>query len=43
MSFVAAYAAVRWLTRWFETRTLMPFAIYCLVAGALSLIVLVAR
>ena len=43
VSFVAAYAAVRWLTRWFQTRTLMPFAIYCLIAGALSLIVLVAR
>ncbi len=42
VSFVAAYASVRWLTRWFETRTLMPFAIYCLVAGALSLIVLLA-
>jgi undecaprenyl-diphosphatase len=43
VSFVAAYAAVRWLTRWFRTRTLVPFAIYSLVAGALSLIVLVAR
>jgi undecaprenyl-diphosphatase len=43
VSFVAAYASVRWLTRWFETRTLMPFAIYCLVAGSLSLIVLLAR
>ncbi|MGN6609206.1 MAG: undecaprenyl-diphosphate phosphatase [Jatrophihabitans sp.] len=35
---VAAYAAVRWLTRWFETRTLTPFAIYCLVAGAASIV-----
>jgi undecaprenyl-diphosphatase len=43
VSFVAAYAAVRWLTRWFETRTLMPFAIYCLVAGSISLIVLLAQ
>jgi undecaprenyl-diphosphatase len=43
VSFVAAYAAVRWLTRWFRTRTLTPFAVYCLAAGALSLIVLVAR
>jgi undecaprenyl-diphosphatase len=42
-SFVTAYAAVRWLTRWFRTRTLTPFAIYCLVAGALSLVVLLAR
>jgi undecaprenyl-diphosphatase len=30
---VAAYVSVKWLTRWFETRTLIPFAIYCLVAG----------
>jgi undecaprenyl-diphosphatase len=30
---VAAYISVRWLTRWFETRTLTPFAIYSLVVG----------
>jgi undecaprenyl-diphosphatase len=30
---VAAYVAVRFLTRWFTTRTLTPFGIYCLVAG----------
>ena len=30
---VAAYASVRFLIRWFQTRTLTPFAIYCLVAG----------
>jgi len=30
---LAAYASVRWLTRWFETRTLTPFAIYSLIAG----------
>ncbi len=35
---VAAYAAVRFLTRYFETRTLLPFAVYCLVAGAISFI-----
>ena len=35
---VASYAAVRWLTRYFETRTLTPFAIYCLVAGVASII-----
>jgi undecaprenyl-diphosphatase len=33
-SFVCAYLAVRFLTRYFETRTLTPFAIYCVVAGA---------
>jgi undecaprenyl-diphosphatase len=30
---VAAYLSVRFLTRWFQTRTLTPFGIYCLVAG----------
>ena len=42
-SFVAAYAAVRWLTRWFETRTLIPFAVYCLAAGGICLLVLGVR
>jgi undecaprenyl-diphosphatase len=37
-SFVCAYLAVRYLTRYFQTRTLTPFAIYCAVAGAASLI-----
>jgi undecaprenyl-diphosphatase len=30
---LAAYAAVRFLTRFFETRTLTPFAVYSLVVG----------
>jgi undecaprenyl-diphosphatase len=30
---VAAYLSVRFLTRYFQTRTLTPFAIYCLVVG----------
>jgi undecaprenyl-diphosphatase len=30
---VAAWASVRFLTRWFQSRTLTPFAVYCLVAG----------
>jgi undecaprenyl-diphosphatase len=34
----AAYFAVRFLVRFFETRTLLPFAIYCLIAGGLSVI-----
>src|SRR5262249_18838101 len=42
-SFVCAYLAVRYLTRYFQTRTLTPFAIYCAVAGAASLIWLVLR
>jgi len=29
----ASYASARWLTRWFETRTLTPFAVYSVVAG----------
>jgi undecaprenyl-diphosphatase len=33
---VAAYLSVRFLMRWFHTRTLTPFAIYCLVFGAAS-------
>jgi undecaprenyl-diphosphatase len=39
-SFVAAYLAVRFLTRYFHTRTLTPFAIYCIVAGLGSIIAL---
>jgi len=35
---VTAYLSVRVLTRWFKTRTLTPFAIYCLVAGALCVV-----
>ncbi len=30
---VAAYFSLRFLVRYFETRTLTPFAIYCAVAG----------
>ncbi len=35
---VAAYASVRFLSRYFATRTLKPFAIYCLVAGLVSIV-----
>jgi len=31
---VSAYLSVRFLIRWFQTRTLWPFSIYCLVVGA---------
>jgi undecaprenyl-diphosphatase len=41
-SFVGAYASVRWLTRWFRTGTLTPFAVYSPAAGAFSLLVLAA-
>ena len=36
-AFVAAYLSVRFLVKYFETRTLTPFAIYCAVAGLGSL------
>ncbi len=35
---ITAYFTVRFLVRYFETRTLTPFAIYSLIAGAASLI-----
>jgi undecaprenyl-diphosphatase len=35
---LASYASVKWLTRYFETRTLFPFAIYCLIAGAICIV-----
>jgi undecaprenyl-diphosphatase len=33
VSGVGAYLSVRFLTRYFETRSLRPFGIYCLIAG----------
>ena len=35
---IAAYLSVRFLVRWFQTRTLTPFAIYCLIFGGISII-----
>jgi len=35
---LAAYCSVRFLMRFFETKTLWPFGVYCLVAGALMLL-----
>jgi undecaprenyl-diphosphatase len=35
---ITAYLSVRFLVRYFQTRTLTPFAIYCLALGALSII-----
>ena len=35
---IAAYVSVRFLVRWFQTRTLTPFAIYCLAFGLLSIL-----
>ena len=42
-SFVCAYLAVRYLTRYFQTRTLTPFAVYCALAGAAGLVWLSVR
>jgi undecaprenyl-diphosphatase len=39
-SAASAYLSVRFLLKYFETRTLTPFAIYCFVAGCLALAVL---
>jgi undecaprenyl-diphosphatase len=35
---IAAYLSVRFLLRWFQTRTLTPFAVYCLAFGILSIL-----
>ena len=37
---IAAYFAIRFLTRYFEQKTLTPFALYCVLAGAVSLFLL---
>jgi undecaprenyl-diphosphatase len=42
VSGVAAYVSVRFLMKYFQTRTLYPFAYYCLVFGLGALIYLVA-
>ena len=36
---IAAYVSVRFLMRFFETKTLWPFGIYCLVFGAICTLV----
>jgi len=36
ISFIATYISVTFLVRWFKTKTLYPFAIYCLVFGMFS-------
>ena len=34
----AAFVSVRFLVRFFQTRTLLPFAVYCLAAGCVSIL-----
>lgn len=43
LSGLGAYVSVRFLVRWFRTRTLIPFAVYCVLAGVGSLIVFAVR
>ena len=38
VSFICTYISVTFLVKWFKTRTLYPFAIYCLIFGILSLL-----
>jgi undecaprenyl-diphosphatase len=40
LSGVGAYVSVRYLVRYFQTRTLTPFGIYCLVVGLGSIVYL---
>ena len=37
LSGVGAYVSVKYLVRYFQTRTLTPFGIYCIIAGLASL------
>jgi undecaprenyl-diphosphatase len=37
---IAAYCSVKFLTKYFETKTLTPFAVYCFLFGILSLFLL---
>jgi undecaprenyl-diphosphatase len=43
LSGVGAYVSVRFLMKYFQTRTLTPFAIYCLVVGLGSTVYLSVR
>jgi undecaprenyl-diphosphatase len=43
LSGIGAYVSVRYLVKYFKTRTLMPFAIYCFVFGLFSIIYLQVR
>lgn len=40
---VAAYLSVKFLVKYFQTKTLYPFAIYCISAGAIVSLYLLAR
>jgi undecaprenyl-diphosphatase len=38
VSFFATYASVTFLVKWFKTKTLYPFAFYCLLVGLISIV-----
>jgi len=40
---ITAYFSIKFLTKYFKTNTLIPFAIYCLVAGIISEVILLLR
>ena len=42
-SALTAYFSIRFLTRYFQTKKLTPFAVYCIVAGALATLILFVR
>ncbi|HEV8220847.1 MAG TPA: undecaprenyl-diphosphate phosphatase [Streptosporangiaceae bacterium] len=43
LSGIGAYLSVRFLVRYFQTRTLTPFAVYCVVAGLAAIVYLQLR
>jgi undecaprenyl-diphosphatase len=38
VSFFATFVSIKFLVKWFKTRTLYPFAFYCLIVGAISIV-----
>ncbi len=42
-SFICAYLSVQFLDKYFRTRTLIPFAVYSLAAGATAFLILAMR
>jgi undecaprenyl-diphosphatase len=38
LSGIAAYLSVRFLTRYFDNRSLRPFGVYCMIFGLASVI-----
>ncbi|MDB5189465.1 MAG: Undecaprenyl-diphosphatase [Parcubacteria group bacterium] len=40
VSAICAYFAIKYLTKYFKTNTLVPFAVYCVIAGVVSFIVI---